>query len=198
MLVINVQFFGGRGSKSGMGGARAGGAVNESEPAYGGAVRSLNGTTIQQANNDYWSTGVKNKTEIAQRIVGTGEFSSEESFVNNQIKQREKADQAIVDAYNKNPTSYNKDNYDYMMRTKKSSAELAKEYRREYNETRQNALNMAAADVAKRMGYNVSGSTGDYSASALNSLMGKASADALRASVTSNARKFLDSRKRKK
>ena len=164
----------------------------------GGAIRSLNGTTVQQANDDYWSTGVRNKTYIAKAIAGEGGYASRETYANNYAKSMEKSNQAVIDKYNNNPTNYTKSHYDYVMRTRKSTEEYRQEGGREYDRIRQDALNMASADVAKRMGYNISGSRGDHSASALNSVMGKSNADALRASVVRNARQFLDSRRRRR
>lgn len=63
-----------------------------------------------------------------------------------------------------------------------------------------NTVNMVAADIAKRMGYNISGSGGPYSdiSKELNSVMGKQNADALREHAKSSARTFLDSRKKRK
>ena len=53
MLVVNIQLFGGRGGKSGMGGARAGGALNESRSAY--SNKELDEMGI---------TGVENSKEV--------------------------------------------------------------------------------------------------------------------------------------
>lgn len=182
-------------------GGRGSGSSMTSSSSSRGSVRSLNGTTLAEANDNYWSSGsggVRNKTNIARAIVGEGEYADRDRYAERHARQKEQADQAIEADYRRNPDNVaRRADYEYMVRTRKSHSEYVEESKRDYDNTRNSTLAMASADVAKRMGYNISGGSGDFSASALNSVMGKANADALRRTVTQGAKEFLSKRRRR-
>ena len=153
----------------------------------GGSIKSRNGVTAEQALSDYWNTGSKsNKKEIARVLGQKGQYASEEKYANRYADEREKSNQKVIDNYKQNPNAWKSD-YDYVTRTQKSRSEYVEEGRQTYKNLQDNTLNMASADVAKRMGYNISGAGGS-TASALNNVMGKSNADKLRELVRSSAK----------
>lgn len=186
LIKLDLQFFGGRGSGSGMSGGGSGGGSQ--------SVQSKNGVTASEAIENYWSTGWRgDKSDLAKEIAkGRNQYAEEYA------KREKKYDQTVVNEY-----SGRTNLSDFQRNTVLGGAQRRLQSDN-YNESGKNRYDnmvaMASADVAKRMGYDISGSmgVGSISVSDLRNAMGKSNADNLMRRVINSAPEAIDSHKRRR
>ena len=158
------------------------------------AVQSKNGVTSSEAIENYWSTGWRgNKSGLAKEIA-----KGRDQYAEEYAKREKKYDQTVVNDY-----SGRTDLSDFQRNNVLGGAQRrlqSDNYKELGKNDYDNMVAMASADVAKRMGYDISGymGVGSVSVSNLRNVMGRSNADNLMRRVINSAPEAIDRHKRRR
>ena len=174
-----------RKGKSGMSNG-SGGALPPTAAPSGGSVR-FSKSEIENATDNYWSTGYNNKREAARVLSGD---ITESEYAKEYAKNGMKSDKTIQKQIDERGRDYTNRNWE-----PKSQSQWEAEGRETYKNQLERAKSYSVQDSAKRLGVNVNYST---SVSEARRILGNATYDAILESSIASARKAVNAHKRRR